>query len=388
MLKLNLKMKIGLMVAPCMIILSLFVGITISGFVKASFKDDAKNDNEKKHFYIETFLDQKLPGTYTSDGVQLFKGNVDVTTASDELRNIAKKTDAVMTLFAYDTRVFTTIADSTGGSILGTKIDPEILTYLKNNKTTFSGTSIVDGQEFYGSYIPIINNFDQFVGVFYLGAHIESLFAIAQSIETYIIVIMLIGTIVITTLLLLVLGKIIQPIKTVSNFLKNLSSGTGDLTQRLHLKQKDEIGELAEYFNKFAEYLTSAITSIKQVSAVSQNGGLVLADNTGEVSAGMEEMSATINAIEQKIQLYQTKLHDSKLVLQKIKTSAQFELAEVSNQAAAVSQSSAAIEQMIANVQSISQNAEEKWHVAEDLNKMASVGIKQMHTSLEMLSTI
>ena len=52
---------------------------------------------------------------------------------------------------------------------------------------------------------------------------------------------------------LLIAVKITRPLMTVTHELKDIAQGQGDLTSRLEVRSKDEIGELAKWFNIFLE---------------------------------------------------------------------------------------------------------------------------------------
>lgn len=125
--------------------------------------------------------------------------------------------------------------------------------------------------------------------------------------------ILLIGA-VITILLSIFLSlfiaiRITLPIKNTIKSLKDLSEGEGDLTYRLKVSSRDEMGILSEYFNKFMEKLTKVITDIKEqtqalysaTGEISSSGETLSqitndqAANIEEFSASLEEMSATIS---------------------------------------------------------------------------------------------
>lgn len=56
----------------------------------------------------------------------------------------------------------------------------------------------------------------------------------------------------------------LAPIRQMVQALKNLSVGDGDLTNRLAVKTRDEVGELAEYFNRFVEKLHQSILQVQE----------------------------------------------------------------------------------------------------------------------------
>lgn len=73
--------------------------------------------------------------------------------------------------------------------------------------------------------------------------------------------------------------RLTTPIKLVVNFLKEMATSGGDLTKRLEISSKDEIGKLIFWFNSFVENLHGLISHIVSISE--------------EVSASSEELSAS-----------------------------------------------------------------------------------------------
>tara|TARA_Y100001960_G_C14784249_1_gene890401 strand:- start:23826 stop:25772 length:1947 start_codon:yes stop_codon:yes gene_type:complete len=58
-------------------------------------------------------------------------------------------------------------------------------------------------------------------------------------------------------------GLLVKPIQEVTNKLKEISEGEGDLTKKIEVSANDEIGDMADYFNKFVD---SIRILIKQIS--------------------------------------------------------------------------------------------------------------------------
>ncbi|MFY9396778.1 MAG: methyl-accepting chemotaxis protein [Desulfomonilia bacterium] len=77
---------------------------------------------------------------------------------------------------------------------------------------------------------------------------------------------------------------IIRPIRLVSSGLKEAAQGDGDLSLRLEVSSKDEVGELAHWFNVFIENLEAIVSRIKETADVVDIG-------TQEVSSGVQDLS-------------------------------------------------------------------------------------------------
>ncbi len=104
---------------------------------------------------------------------------------------------------------------------------------------------------------------------------------------------------------------IIRPIKKVVAALKDISQGDGDLTQRIEIDTKDEIGELAKWFNTFISRLNNIIVDIgaNSETVTASSGELLsiseqmsedscdLASRSNAVAAAAEEMSSSMDSV-------------------------------------------------------------------------------------------
>lgn len=103
--------------------------------------------------------------------------------------------------------------------------------------------------------------------------------------------------------------SISKPIKLITNKIKDISEGDGDLTARLQVKSKDEIGELSTYFNKFLENLHNMIVRIRYaVNQINEGIGQIsqstqsLSEGASKQASSMEEITASINEMSSQIQ--------------------------------------------------------------------------------------
>lgn len=111
-----------------------------------------------------------------------------------------------------------------------------------------------------------------------------------------------------------VAGGIAKPVKALVDGFREVAQGDGDLTKRLQINRKDEIGELAQIFNTFLSNLQELIRSIKTTAVdVAGNAGEISQINgklsqelsqqnshTAKVAAAVEEMSASVTEVAQK----------------------------------------------------------------------------------------
>jgi methyl-accepting chemotaxis protein len=68
--------------------------------------------------------------------------------------------------------------------------------------------------------------------------------------------------IVVIILFWIVLSKSLKPLSEITGIVKDISEGDGDLTKRISINSKDEIGYMAKYFNNFVESVEIVVVSI------------------------------------------------------------------------------------------------------------------------------
>ena len=120
------------------------------------------------------------------------------------------------------------------------------------------------------------------------------------------------ATVVGVIVFLIILLEIVNPLKNTSKklnqIISDIEAGKGDLTERVPVNGKDEIGQLADGINNFIEALQGIMTRITDnsnrldeiVGTVSSSVGTANMSSTDisavmeELSASMEEVSATV----------------------------------------------------------------------------------------------
>ncbi|WP_447748740.1 methyl-accepting chemotaxis protein [Pseudomonas nicosulfuronedens] len=101
-----------------------------------------------------------------------------------------------------------------------------------------------------------------------------------------------------------------RPILNVAAMLRNIASGEGDLTKRLDYAGKDELGELAGWFNRFLDKLQPIIRDVKS----SVQDARATADQSSEIasqtSAGMQQQFREVDQVATASQEMSATAHD------------------------------------------------------------------------------
>ncbi|MFY8273370.1 methyl-accepting chemotaxis protein [Pseudoalteromonas sp. SSDWG2] len=130
-----------------------------------------------------------------------------------------------------------------------------------------------------------------------------------------------------STAVLLILGIIVamifwvthlvaKPITSLTQIMRDIASGEGDLTRRIDINSTDEVGQLAHYVNTFieklralmlttaqqAQQLSDAASHLQQVSGKTNNEIQKEKAQVDSVSTAVTEMAATVNEISSNAQ--------------------------------------------------------------------------------------
>jgi methyl-accepting chemotaxis protein len=179
-----------------------------------------------------------------------------------------------------------------------------------------------------------------------------------------------------------------KPIRMVTATLRDISEGEGDLTKQLVVASRDEIGELALYFNQTIGNIKNLIGVIKYKVNALTNTGHELSVNMMTTSSAVDEIAENfeeIKGLETKQQKASTEVDKA---LEEIKTSINLLNKLIVDQTESVNTSSSAIEQMTANIHSVGQTLIENGKNVEALTEASNVGRTALQTVAQEIQEI
>lgn len=180
----------------------------------------------------------------------------------DQLKNIL---NSDFTIFLGNKRISTTIFQD-GQRLVGTELKPEIAQIVIDQKLPYNGEADIIGIPYVTSYLPIIGNNGNAIGVLFAGTPLNNLLEARNSILYIIIPTSLVIILIITiSLNLFVKNTIVKPI---SNIIVNGAEklAQGDVEIRLESTRTDEIGELETAFIKMTENIKEQSLAIEKIS--------------------------------------------------------------------------------------------------------------------------
>ena len=174
--------------------------------------------------------------------------------------------------------------------------------------------------------------------------------------------------------------QIMLPIQATVAMLKDMASGDADLSKRIPITSKDELADLAEYFNQFIsklqktinEIIGSAETSVAVVNALDKNSATIK-DGTSEMTA----MSGTISSATEQINANMNTMASSS---EEASANVNSITAVVEELSANMNTIAAAAEEASVNMSGISDNVTT---ISKDLETVISKNASELSVSLQ-----
>jgi methyl-accepting chemotaxis protein len=172
--------------------------------------------------------------------------------------------------------------------------------------------------------------------------------------------------------------RIAKPISGISETLKSISEGEGDLTKTIAVAGKSEIGDLAHYFNLTLKKIRELIIIIKEQTAALFNIGNELASSMEETAAAINQITVNIQSIKTRVINQSASVTETNSTMEQITVNIDKLNGHIERQAASVSQSSSAIEQMIANIKSVTETLVNNSGNVRELAEASALGQKSL----------
>jgi len=208
-----------------------------------------------------------------------------------------------------------------------------------------------------------------------------------------------IACILIVLVAILMATVITKPINKTVAMLRNISEGDGDLTQRLVVSSKDEIGHLSRYFNAFVDKIhgvvqiiggsaESLVLSADEMSRVSlslasgsetvsarssaaSEGTLEASESVSTVASGVEEVSASATSVASATEEVTASLNAVGAAAEEMSSTMTTVAATTEQVSSAVNAVAASIEEMLSSLSDVGQNTTKSAQVAQRATQLA-----------------
>lgn len=289
----RLAFKLSLTVSIPLLLITL-IGIAISAGKQNSI---SKNLVEREVSGIaasvrEAYIEMADGADFAMSGDTLKKGNETLSENYELIDKLKQERNVELSIFYGDTRVLTTLKDSSGKREINKKMSKEIYDIIQRGESYFTDDLELFGVPYSGCYVPLYQpNSDKIVGSIFCGrsqaevnaaAH-STIVSMALSMMGVFIVAIVIGMFVIT--------RIVKHLDGAVDYLGTLSKGALNLTVKKDLVvRKDEVGDIARAIQRLVESMRDIITNITTSSQALQGF-------SEKFSASFDRIAESINNV-------------------------------------------------------------------------------------------
>jgi methyl-accepting chemotaxis protein len=191
-------------------------------------------------------------------------------------------------------------------------------------------------------------------------------------------------------------GLVVSPIRKLTEKLKEIAAGEGDLTKRVEISSHDEIGEMGKSLNLFIENIHGLVSTIRGTTMKTASVTTHIAESSKQVMEGasttaksaeqtltsMEQMAASIGQVAKNTESLATNVDETSATIGEMAASIEQVGRNADVMAASVGETSATIEQMISSIEQSSKNSSS---MTESVND-TSMTMGNLLSSVEQVS--
>jgi methyl-accepting chemotaxis protein len=244
--------------------------------------------------------------------------------------------------------------DSNTNEPLANHLDrPEVGIAVEGRIGTAVRVSASTGVRQMYSAIPVFDGGQKVAGVFRLSNNVASFRQrLAQAGPSF--------ALLACVLLAIVIGEALFVSRFIKTFVVKTASllksvSEGDLTKTLDITSKDELGDLARYFNLAIDKIKVLLNMIKKQAAALHEIGDDLARNMNQTAAAVNQISANTRSINGRVMNQSASVTETHATMEQLVISINKLNDHVENQSGNIARASSAIELMVANINSVTE---------------------------------
>ncbi|MCC6157675.1 MAG: methyl-accepting chemotaxis protein [Deltaproteobacteria bacterium] len=171
---------------------------------------------------------------------------------------------------------------------------------------------------------------------------------------------------------LVIARSVVKPIVEANAMLADIADGEGDLTRRLDVKTKDEVGALATNFNKFVEKLQISIRKVADSTMQLTSRAEDLSSVSAQLAGGAEEMSRQTGVVASASEQISSSVNMVRRAAENMSGNVTTIASSVEEMSTGMNTIAAAMEEMTSTLQEVSRNTSRAATVAADANTQAA----------------
>ncbi|MBQ0052592.1 MAG: cache domain-containing protein [Treponema sp.] len=297
--------------------------------------------------------------------------------------------DLECTVFKGDLRIDTTLKDSHGNKMVGTRIDNQnVISTVLNEGKTFIGEVTINGTKYVSAYSPFVSKDEKITGMVFVAKTLEALETTRYTTMKIVTPVAIVLIIVLVIAVGFFVRWLMWRIKNVTESLEEMATGEADLTKRCKLFIRDEIGFLVIQFDAFCDKLQQIISEVKHSKDELNVTGSNLTSSIDEASSAIAEISSGITSIHQQISNSNSSVQQTAAAVDEVTENIATLDSMIENQSHNVSEAASAVEQMIGNISSVNNSVEKMASSFDGLSQNAQLGFSKQQSVNERIHQI
>ncbi|HSL22533.1 MAG TPA: cache domain-containing protein [Vicinamibacterales bacterium] len=161
-----------------------------------------------------------------------------------------------------DTRIATNVITPTGARALGTRASAEVASAVLGQGVRWRGRAFVFDDWYVAAYEPLRNSAGRVIGMLYVGVLESPILAVRTDVMLTFLAVCAFGLIVVFALTYVITRRTISPLEEMVAATRKIAAG--DLTVRVSVASRDEIGDLAGSFNDMLSSLQRSNSQLEE----------------------------------------------------------------------------------------------------------------------------
>jgi len=178
------------------------------------------------------------------------------------------------------------------------------------------------------------------------------------------------------------------PLGKATRSMRDLASTKGDLTFSLELKNRDEIGDMAEQFNLFLNKLKEMMIAISEIVNKNNKLGNHLSDASKQTAKSVSGIVNSISGIRFNSESLDRSIQQASAAIEEIRQSISSLNVQVEQQFSAIEQSSSSTEQIMASVTNVATIAKNRLASMDSIVALIQKGGEKVEFTSEIIQEI
>ena len=283
-----------------LVVLAIVIILVASNNMKSGLQQQAIQTLQSTVTAVKTaYVNLNDGDFYVDENGNFMKGDYNIT---EHMATIDEYTDGLVTdvtLFFGDTRMATSLLDTSGNRIIGTQAVAQVIETVLNKGQEFTSyDTTINNQNYYCYYTPLENPDGSIIGMVFAGQPSEEIDSFIKEKTTNVTTMAILCAVIIAIIVMFISKRVVKILMGMEYLVNELAEGnlTCEMDAKI-LKRRDEFGHSAQGMAKLQEELREIIGHIQESAGQVLKDGNKLEGIAVQASTTAEEVSSAVEDI-------------------------------------------------------------------------------------------